>query len=154
MPRRKVPPSSDSARARNVSGTRVVMNECRARPNAAAQKPMTKTDAASTAGSARGEPRDAADRDAAADRHRHPLADAGDGPAGGDVAAQLPDDEGGGDECGGRHVGAEARRDPAERDDGALAEGEEHGRTVDHGREAPEHAPHRGGSRHPSRHPR
>ena len=48
MPSRKVPPSSDSARARNSSGTRVVMNECRARPNAAALSPMTKTDAVST----------------------------------------------------------------------------------------------------------
>ncbi len=48
MPSRKVPPSSDSARARNASGTRVVMNECRARPNPAAQNPMRKTEAAKT----------------------------------------------------------------------------------------------------------
>ena len=43
MPRRNVPPSSDSARARNDSGTRVVMKEWRARPKAAAQKPMRNT---------------------------------------------------------------------------------------------------------------
>ena len=92
------------------------------------------------------EPRDTRHRDAAADRHRHPFADAGDGPAGGDVAAELPDDEGGGDECGGRDVGAEARgEDRQKRDDGAFAEREENGRPVDHGRETPEHAPHRGG---------
>nr|BFF11843.1 hypothetical protein GCM10025699_31460 [Microbacterium flavescens] len=43
MPRRKVPPRSERARARNCRGTRVVMNEWRARPNAAAQKPMRST---------------------------------------------------------------------------------------------------------------
>ena len=48
MPSRKVPPSSDSARARKASGTRVVMNEWRARPKPAAQNPMRKTDAANT----------------------------------------------------------------------------------------------------------
>ena len=48
MPSRNVPPSSDSARARKASGTRVVMNEWRARPKAAAQNPMRKTDAANT----------------------------------------------------------------------------------------------------------
>ena len=48
IPRRNVPPSSDSARARYATGTRVVMNEWRARPNAAAQNPMRNTAAAST----------------------------------------------------------------------------------------------------------
>ncbi len=48
IPSRNVPPSSESARARKASGTRVVMNECRARPNPAAQKPIRKTDAAKT----------------------------------------------------------------------------------------------------------
>ncbi len=46
MPRRNVPPSSDSARARKARGTRVVMKECRARANDAAQKPMRNTAAA------------------------------------------------------------------------------------------------------------
>ena len=48
MPSRKLPPSSDSERARNSIGTRVVMNACRARPKAAAHMPSRKTDAAST----------------------------------------------------------------------------------------------------------
>ncbi len=48
-PKRKAPPRSESARARKASGTRVVMNECRARPKTAAQNPMRKTAADSTA---------------------------------------------------------------------------------------------------------
>ncbi len=48
MPSRNVPPSSDRARARKASGTRVVMKECRASPKPAAQNPMRKTDAANT----------------------------------------------------------------------------------------------------------
>ncbi|MDQ1127536.1 hypothetical protein QE428_002569 [Microbacterium sp. SORGH_AS 505] len=48
MPRRKVPPRRDSARARNITGTRVVMKEWRARPNAAAHEPMRNTAPAKT----------------------------------------------------------------------------------------------------------
>ncbi len=49
VPKRNEPPSSERERARNASGTRVVMNECRARPNAAAQNPITNTATARTA---------------------------------------------------------------------------------------------------------
>ena len=138
MPSRKVPPSSDSARARKASGTRVVMNEWRARPKPAAQNPMRKTDAANTpSAGAKTMPDDADERERAGDRHREALADARDGPSGGDVAAQLADDQRGGDEGGGGDIGAELRRDDRDqRDDRALAEREQDRRAVDHRAEA------------------
>ena len=147
-----MPPSSDSARARNASGTRVVMNEWRARPKAAAQKPMRKTDAANT-------PSDGAktipttptiDRVPAIAMVRRSPMRATVQPAG-MLPHELSDDERRGDEGGGRDIRSELCGDDRdERDDGALAECEEHGRPVDHRPEPQQHADAvvRRGSRH------
>jgi hypothetical protein len=81
-------------------------------------------------------PGDPDERDHSRDAHREPLADAGDGPAGGDVSHQLADDEGGRDEPGDGQAGTElGGQQRQQRQHRALAEGEQHGRPIDHRRE-------------------